>query len=28
VVDGDPFEFATLADRIIQVWKDGGKVVP
>ena len=27
VVDGDPFEFATLADRIIQVWKDGRMVV-
>ena len=28
VVDGDPFEFATLKDRIEQVWKDGVRVVP
>jgi imidazolonepropionase-like amidohydrolase len=28
VVDGDPFDFATLPDRITQVWKDGAKVVP
>jgi imidazolonepropionase-like amidohydrolase len=27
VVDGDPFEFAKLGDRIEQVWKDGTKVV-
>jgi imidazolonepropionase-like amidohydrolase len=27
VVDGDPFEFATLRDRIEQVWKDGVRVV-
>ena len=27
VVDGDPLEFATLADRIEQVWKDGVRVV-
>ena len=27
VVDGDPFEFATLKDRIEQVWKDGVRVV-
>jgi imidazolonepropionase-like amidohydrolase len=27
VVDGDPFDFATLADRIEQVWKDGARVV-
>lgn len=27
VVDGDPFEFATLGDRIEQVWKDGARVV-
>ena len=28
VTDGDPFEFATLPDRIVQVWKDGAMVVP
>jgi imidazolonepropionase-like amidohydrolase len=28
VVDGDPFEFETLKDRIVQVWKDGERVVP
>ena len=27
VVDGDPFEFATLADRIEQVWKAGLRLV-
>jgi imidazolonepropionase-like amidohydrolase len=27
VVDGDPFEFATLRDRIEQVWKDGVRVL-
>lgn len=27
VVSGDPFEFATLKDRINQVWKDGVQVV-
>jgi imidazolonepropionase-like amidohydrolase len=27
VVDGDPFEFSTLSDRIEQVWKDGSQVV-
>jgi imidazolonepropionase-like amidohydrolase len=27
VVDGDPFEFSTLRDRIEQVWKDGARVV-
>jgi imidazolonepropionase-like amidohydrolase len=27
VVDGDPFDFATLKDRIEQVWKDGVRVV-
>ena len=27
VVDGDPFAFDTLGDRISQVWKDGVKVV-
>ncbi len=27
VVDGDPFDFATLKDRIDQVWKDGARVV-
>ena len=27
VVDGDPFEFATLADRIGQVWKAGVRLV-
>ena len=28
VVDGDPFEFDTLKDRVEQVWKDGVRVVP
>jgi imidazolonepropionase-like amidohydrolase len=28
VVEGDPFDFETLPDRIVQVWKDGAKVVP
>jgi imidazolonepropionase-like amidohydrolase len=28
VVDGDPFEFGTLSERINQVWKDGALVVP
>jgi imidazolonepropionase-like amidohydrolase len=27
VVDGDPFAFATLKDRVEQVWKDGVRVV-
>jgi imidazolonepropionase-like amidohydrolase len=27
VVDGDPFDFATLKDRVAQVWKDGARVV-
>jgi imidazolonepropionase-like amidohydrolase len=27
VVDGDPFDFATLSGRIEQVWKDGVRVV-
>jgi imidazolonepropionase-like amidohydrolase len=27
VVDGDPFDFSTLRDRIEQVWKDGARVV-
>jgi imidazolonepropionase-like amidohydrolase len=27
IVDGDPFAFATLKDRIAQVWKDGVRVV-
>ncbi len=27
VVDGDPFDVATLKDRIEQVWKDGVRVV-
>jgi imidazolonepropionase-like amidohydrolase len=27
VVDGDPYDFATLKDRIEQVWKDGARVV-
>jgi imidazolonepropionase-like amidohydrolase len=27
VVDGDPFDFATLAGRVEQVWKDGVRVV-
>jgi imidazolonepropionase-like amidohydrolase len=27
VVDGDPFAFETLKDRIEQVWKDGIRVV-
>ena len=28
VVDGDPFDFTDLDDRIRQVWKDGTRVVP
>ena len=28
VVDGDPFAFETLKERIEQVWKDGVRVVP
>ena len=28
VVDGDPFAFATLKERIVEVWKDGVRVVP
>jgi imidazolonepropionase-like amidohydrolase len=27
VVDGDPYAFDTLRDRIEQVWKDGTRVV-
>ena len=27
VVDGDPFEFDTLKERVEQVWKDGVRVV-
>jgi imidazolonepropionase-like amidohydrolase len=27
VVDGDPFAFDDLPDRIDQVWKDGARVV-
>jgi hypothetical protein len=27
VVDGNPFAFETLKDRIEQVWKDGVRVV-
>jgi imidazolonepropionase-like amidohydrolase len=27
VVDGDPYDFATLKDRVEQVWKDGARVV-
>jgi imidazolonepropionase-like amidohydrolase len=27
VLDGDPFEFATLRERVEQVWKDGVRVV-
>lgn len=27
VVDGDPFDFATLRDRVEQVWKDGTRLV-
>jgi hypothetical protein len=27
VVDGDPFAFPTLKDRVEQVWKDGVRVV-
>jgi len=27
VVDGDPFEFEKLKDRIEQVWMDGVRVV-
>jgi hypothetical protein len=26
-VDGDPYDFGTLKDRIEQVWKDGARVV-
>jgi imidazolonepropionase-like amidohydrolase len=28
VVDGDPFDFDTLAERVEHVWKDGVRVVP
>jgi len=28
VVEGDPFAFDTLQERITQVWKDGVRVVP
>ncbi len=28
VVDGDPFAFATLKERVSEVWKDGVRVVP
>jgi imidazolonepropionase-like amidohydrolase len=28
VVDGDPFDFDTLPERVEQVWKDGVRVVP
>ncbi len=28
VVDGDPFDFDTLSERVEQVWKDGVRVVP
>jgi imidazolonepropionase-like amidohydrolase len=28
VVGGDPFDFTTLADRIVEVWKDGERIVP
>jgi imidazolonepropionase-like amidohydrolase len=28
VVDGDLFDFATLPDRVVEVWKDGARVVP
>jgi len=28
VVDGDPFDFATLPDRVAEVWKDGTRIVP
>jgi imidazolonepropionase-like amidohydrolase len=27
LVDGDPLEVAKLPDRIVQVWKDGRRVV-
>lgn len=27
VVDGDPFDYSTLKDRIVQVWKDGIQIV-
>ena len=27
VVDGDPFEFSTLKERVEQVWKDGVRVM-
>jgi imidazolonepropionase-like amidohydrolase len=28
VVDGDPFAFETLKERITEVWKDGVREVP
>jgi imidazolonepropionase-like amidohydrolase len=28
VVDGDPFDFATLPARVVEVWKDGTRIVP
>jgi imidazolonepropionase-like amidohydrolase len=28
VVDGDPFDFATLPDRVVEVWKDGARIEP
>jgi imidazolonepropionase-like amidohydrolase len=28
IVDGDPFDLATLKERVEQVWKDGERVVP
>ena len=28
VVEGDPFAFDTLQERITQVWKDGVRVLP
>jgi imidazolonepropionase-like amidohydrolase len=27
IVQGDPFDLSTLAERIEQVWKDGARVV-
>ena len=27
VVEGDPYDFATLKDRVEQVWKDGVRVI-
>ena len=27
VVDGDPFDFDTLEERVEEVWKDGERVV-